>query len=56
MGGTRLRLSLEAYNITNSDWPFTRSATFSTSASSTFLRPANVLQSRFFKVGATFDF
>ncbi len=57
MGSTRLRLSLDAYNVFNSDWPFVRSATFSTSTTaSTWLRPANVLQSRFFKVGATFDF
>jgi hypothetical protein len=30
--------------------------TFSTLSSSQYLRPTNVLQSRFFKIGAQFDF
>jgi hypothetical protein len=42
--------------VTNSDWPFTVSSTFSTAATSAWLRPTNVLQARFIKFGATFDF
>jgi hypothetical protein len=52
----RFRLDFDAYNIFNSDWPFTVSNTFSTAANSNWLRPTNVLQSRFFKIGAQFDF
>jgi hypothetical protein len=52
----RLRLDFDAYNIFNSDWPFTVSSTFSTAATSNWLRPTNVLQARFFKIGAQFDF
>jgi hypothetical protein len=51
-----LRLDLDAYNIFNSDWPFTVTGTFSTATNSAWLRPTNVLQSRFFKFGAQFDF
>src|SRR4051812_2259695 len=52
----RFRLDFDAYNIFNSAWPFTVTNTFSTLASSQYLRPTNVLQSRFFKIGAQFDF
>jgi hypothetical protein len=52
----RLRLDVDAYNIFNSDWPFAVTNTFSTAANSGWLRPTNVLQSRFFKIGAQFDF
>jgi hypothetical protein len=52
----RLRIDFDAYNITNSDWPFTVNSTFSNAATSNWLRPTNVLQSRFFKIGANFDF
>jgi hypothetical protein len=52
----RLRLDFDAYNITNSNWPFTVSSTFSNAATSGWLRPTNVLQARFFKIGANFDF
>ena len=52
----RIRLDFDAYNITNSDWPFTVNTTFSTAATSAYLRPTNVLQARFFKVGASFEF
>ncbi len=54
--GYRLRVNFDAYNIFNSDWPFTVSSAFSTGATSAWLRPTNVLQSRFFKIGAQFDF
>jgi len=52
----RFRLDFDAYNIFNSDWPFTVSSTFSTAATSNWLKPTNVLQARFFKIGAQFDF
>ncbi len=53
---TSLRVDFDAYNIFNSDWPFTVTSTFSTAANSAWLRPTNVLQARFFKIGAQFDF
>ena len=52
----RFRVDFDAYNVFNSDWPFTVSNTFSTSATGNYLRPTNVLQARFFKIGAQFDF
>jgi len=53
----RFRFDFDAYNIFNSAWPFTVFNTFSTSTTaSTWLRPSNVLQSRFFKIGVNFDF
>jgi hypothetical protein len=54
--GYRFRMDFDAYNIFNSNWPFTVNSTFSSAASSAWLRPTNVLQSRFFKIGAQFDF
>ena len=55
-GHNSLRVDFDAYNIFNSDWPFTLTSTFSTAANSAWLRPTNVLQARFFKIGAQFDF
>jgi hypothetical protein len=52
----RFRLDFDAYNLFNSDWPFTLNSTFSTAATSNWLKPTNVLQARFFKVGVQFDF
>ena len=52
----RLRLDVDLYNIGNSNWPYTVSTTFSTAATSTWLRPTNVLQSRMLKVGAQLEF
>jgi hypothetical protein len=52
----RVRLDFDGYNLFNSNWPFTRTATFSTAATSAWLRPTNVLQARFFKIGAQFEF
>jgi hypothetical protein len=52
----RFRLDFDAYNLFNSNWPFTVTNTFSTLSSSQYLRPTNVLQARFFKIGAQFDF
>jgi hypothetical protein len=50
------RVNIDAYNLFNSDWPFAVTNTFSTAATSAYLRPTNVLQSRFVKIGAQFDF
>jgi hypothetical protein len=52
----RFRVDFDAYNLFNSDWPFTLNNTFSIAANSNWLKPANVLQARFFKIGAQFDF
>jgi hypothetical protein len=52
----RFRVDFDAYNIGNSNWPFTANTTFSTAATSQFMRPTNVLQARFFKLGLNFDF
>jgi carboxypeptidase family protein len=53
---TTFRVDFDAYNILNSDWPYTVTSTFSTATNSAWLRPTNVLQARFFKIGAQFDF
>ena len=52
----RVRFDFDVYNIFNSNWPFAVTNTFSTASSATWLRPTNVLQSRFFKLGGQFDF
>ena len=51
-----VRVDFDAYNIFNSGWPFTVTTAFSTATNSAWLRPTNVLQARFYKVGAQFDF
>jgi len=56
IGRYRLRGDFDLYNVLNSNWPYTVSTTFSTAANSTWLRPTNVLQSRFFKIGGQIDF
>jgi hypothetical protein len=57
MGRARLRVDFDLYNVFNSNWAYTRNTTFSTSpTASAWLRPTNVLQSRFFKIGGQFDF
>ena len=55
-GQFRTRFDFDAYNVFNNNWPFTVSSTFSNTATSNWLRPTNVLQSRFFKLGVNFDF
>jgi hypothetical protein len=52
----RFRVDFDLYNVFNSNWPYTLTSTFSTASTATWLRPTNVLQSRFFKLGAQFDF
>ncbi|MFN7985489.1 MAG: carboxypeptidase regulatory-like domain-containing protein [Vicinamibacterales bacterium] len=56
VGHARLRVNFDLYNVLNSNWPYTLTSTFSTASTATWLRPTNVLQSRFFKFGAQFDF
>jgi hypothetical protein len=56
MAGTRLRLDFDVYNVFNSSWPFTVSSTYAPTTTNQWLRPTNVLTSRFFKLGAKFDF
>src|SRR5688572_8208847 len=56
-GRHRVRVDFDVYNVFNSSWPFTVSSTYSTSpTTATWLRPTNVLQSRFFKIGGQFSF
>jgi hypothetical protein len=53
----RFRVDADFYNIFNSAWPYTVNTAFSTSATAAnWLRPTNVIQARFFKIGAQFDF
>jgi hypothetical protein len=52
----RIRADVDVYNVFNSNWPFTCTNTFSTATSSAWLRPTNVLQARFVKLGAQFEF
>src|SRR5204862_133761 len=52
----RVRFDFDLYNVFSSNWPYTVNNTFSNTAASAWLRPTNVLQSRFFKIGAQFDF
>jgi hypothetical protein len=56
VGETRFRVDFDAYNVLNNNWPFTVTNTFSTLATSQYLRPTNVLQARFYKIGLNFDF
>ncbi len=52
-----LPLDFDLYNALNSNWPYTVSTTFSTSATaSTWLRPTRALDGRMFKIGGQFDF
>ena len=55
-GKTRLRVDLDLYNVLNSSWPYTVGVTYSNAATSAWLRPTNVLQHRFFKLGMNVSF
>jgi hypothetical protein len=55
-GHSRIRADFDLYNIFNSSWPYTVGTAYSTAATSTWLRPTNVLQNRFFKLGANISF
>ena len=50
------RIDADLYNALNNNWPYTVNTTFSTAATSAWLRPTNVLQGRFFKIGGQFSF
>jgi hypothetical protein len=52
----RLRVDFDLYNVFNSSWPYTVTTTYSTAATSQYLRPTNVLQHRFFKLGGHISF
>ncbi|MBA3269069.1 MAG: hypothetical protein H0T71_01050, partial [Acidobacteria bacterium] len=56
VGRARLRLDFDVYNVLNSSWPYTVSGTYGTAATNQWLRPTNVLQSRFFKLGGQLSF
>ena len=55
-GNIRMRFDFDLYNVLNSSWPYTVSNTYSTAATSNWQRPTNVLQHRFFKLGANISF
>ena len=55
-GHSRIRADFDLYNILNSSWPYTVTTTWTNAATSTYLRPTNVLQNRFFKLGANISF
>jgi len=52
----RLRVDFDLYNLFNSSWPYTVTTAYSTAATGTWQRPTNVLQHRFFKLGANISF
>jgi hypothetical protein len=56
IGRYRLRGDINLYNAFNSDFTPTVNTTFSTSASSQFLRPLTVLQGRLLKIGGQIEF
>jgi hypothetical protein len=59
MGGAkRLQVNVDVYNALNSSWVYTQNNTLGTNyaVSSTWLRPAQILQARMFKIGGQFDF
>ncbi len=56
MGRARVRFDFDLYNVFNSSWPYTVSNTYSNTAASTWQRPTNVLQNRFFKLGTHVSF
>jgi hypothetical protein len=59
LGGARLTVMADAYNVFNSDWVFSQNNTLGVNysvAQSPYLRPTNVLNARMFKIGAQLDF
>ena len=49
-------MDFDLYNVFNSSWPYTVNTTYSTARDVDWLRPINVLQNRFFKLGANISF
>jgi Carboxypeptidase regulatory-like domain len=56
MNRTTFRVDADLYNVFNSNWVFRQNNTFSQAATSQWLRPVDVLQGRFFKIGGQFTF
>jgi hypothetical protein len=56
LGRFRIRGDAALYNAFNSDWVSSVNTTFSTLASSAFMRPTGVLQGRLFKISAQLEF
>ena len=52
----RLRVDFDLYNVFNSSWPYTVTTAYSIAPTGTWQRPTNVLQHRFFKLGANISF
>ncbi len=52
----RLRVDFDLYNVFNSSWPYTVTTAYSNAATSSWQRPTNVLQHRFFKLGGHISF
>ena len=57
-GAKRLQINVDLYNVLNSSWVYTQNNTLGTNytVASTWLRPAQILQARMFKIGGQFDF
>jgi hypothetical protein len=57
-GGKRLQVNVDLYNALNSSWVYTQNNTLGTNytVASTWLRPAQILQARMFKIGGQLDF
>ena len=57
-GSKRLQINADLYNVLNNAWVYTQNNTLGTAytVSSTWLRPAQILQARMFKIGGQFDF
>jgi hypothetical protein len=56
IGRFRLRGDLNLYNVFNSDFVNSLNTTFSTTASSQFMRPTTVMIGRLFKIGGQIEF
>ena len=57
VGKVRLRGDFDLYNVFNSSWPYTVNVAYSNSpTAAAWLRPTNVLQHRFFKLGMHVSF
>jgi Carboxypeptidase regulatory-like domain len=56
MNRTTFRVDVDLYNVFNSNWVFRVNNAFSQAATSQWLRPVDVLQARFFKIGGQFTF
>jgi hypothetical protein len=56
LGRYRLRVDFDFYNVFNGSWPYTVTSTYANTPTATWLRPTNVLQSRFFKIGGQLSF